>query len=167
MNRRNTALFLMAGAVFASGLGLACVQPRSFSAAANEVDPETEIASTVGSEVSPILFTDIAVMLDGGDGTVIATAKNMFTLFPTVVGVVLQLYCSPTYCEDYKEMKLVSMTSIEDLDQGHSITTECSTGGEQKYWIGRARFRENNGDWKEVIVGPGLFSASGEYLGLA
>ena len=114
-----------------------------------------------------IFFANISIALDGGENKVIATARNNFTLFPATVYVVAQLYCSLTYTEDYKEMELVCMTSTDDLDQGHTITTEFSTNGERKYWMGRARYRENGGEWKELTVGPVLYSASGEYLGLS
>lgn len=163
MKRKNTALILMAGAVFASAFSFAALP--HYNAAASE--PATANVTKAGDQdIQPMLFTNIALGLDGGDGKVWATASNDFTLFSTTVNVVVQLYCSTTYCEDYNKMELVSMNSIEDLDQGHTITTECSTGGEQKYWIGRARYRENYGDWKELTIGPGLFSASGKYLGL-
>ncbi len=117
-------------------------------------------------EIEPCLFTNITLGLKGGDGKVWATASNDFTLFPSTVNVVIQLYSSLSYCEDYKEMELMAMNSTLDLDMNTEIVAESSTGGEQRFWIGRTRYRENSGSWKELIVGPLKYSASGEFLGL-
>lgn len=112
------------------------------------------------------LYTNLTLAMNGGENKVIATVKNNFTLFPSIVNVIVQLYSTYDYEEDYKNMTLMSYNSIEDLDQGKTISTEAPTNGEQKFWIARMRYRIDNKEWNERIVGPAKYSASGEYIGL-
>ena len=46
-----------------------------------------------------------------------ATAKNKFTLFPSVVTVRVELYISDTYQDNYTNMTLVASNYINDLDR--------------------------------------------------
>lgn len=112
------------------------------------------------------LYTSLSLSLNGGDGKVWATVRNDVTLLPATVNVVVQLYCSDTYQEDYQEMELIAYNSITDLDMGKSIVAEASTGGKEMFWIGRMRYRVDSQSWKEDIVGPARCSANGDYLGL-
>ena len=51
------------------------------------------------SGIEPRLFTSLSISLNGGNGKVWATVKNDFTLFPSTVLVIVQLYTSYNYCE--------------------------------------------------------------------
>lgn len=135
------------------------------SYAGTESAPETCETTADEGEVSPRLFTQLTVSLKGGNGKVWVTVKNEFTLFPSTVKVIVELYSSDTYCEDYTQMDLIASNSISDLNINKSIKAEASTGGEQKYWLGRVQYKVDKESWKERITGPNLYSASGEYLG--
>ncbi len=124
---------------------------------------ETEAGEEVNTKG---IYTSLSISLNGGDGKVWTTVRNDFTLFPSTVFVIVQLYSSYTYCEDYRDMTLVTATSTTDLNMGESIVAEASTGGEQKYWLGRMRYKVDNKDWEERTVGVGLYSAEGEFLGI-
>lgn len=124
---------------------------------------ETEAVEEVNTKG---IYTSLSISLNGGDGKVWTTVRNDFTLFPSTVFVIVQLYSSYTYCEDYRDMTLVTATSTTDLNMGESIVAEASTGGEQKYWLGRMRYKVDNKDWEERTVGVGLYSAEGEFLGI-
>ena len=131
-----------------------------------DTNPSAPVAEEVNDEKSPRVFTSLSISLNGGDGKVWTTVKNDFTLFPSTVYVVVQLYCSDTYQEDYRNMTLVSSNSITDLDMGKTITAEASTNGKQQYWIGRMRYKIGGGDWEERIAGPAKYSASGDFISL-
>ena len=124
---------------------------------------ETEAGEEVNTKG---IYTSLSISLNGGDGKVWTTVRNDVTLFPSTVFVIVQLYSSYTYCEDYRDMTLVTATSTTDLNMGESIVAEASTGGEQKYWLGRMRYKVDNKDWEERTVGVGLYSAEGEFLGI-
>ncbi|MCM1009117.1 MAG: hypothetical protein NC485_14610 [Ruminococcus flavefaciens] len=118
-------------------------------------------------EVSPRgLFVNLSLSLNGGNGQVYATARNDFELFSSTVRVIVQLYSSDVYEENYQNMTLVSVNSIQDLDKGKTISTYASTNGQQKYWIGRMRYKIDSKNWDERIVGPLLYDANGNYIGL-
>ena len=112
---------------------------------------EAELAvEEVSANVEPRgLYTSLSISLNGGNGKIWATAKNS----------------SYSYCEDYREMTLVSTNTISDLDMGKTLVAEASTNGEEKFWMGRVRYRVDNGDWKDKTVGALRYSASGECLG--
>lgn len=135
---------------------------RTMNVHADTVQPES--TETANSEMSPYLFTTISLTLNGRDGKVWATARNDFTFLPSVVSVILLLYYSDSYCEDYNQMSLVKVVSTEDLDMGQSLVAEASTDGEERFWMGRVRFSDGTG-WKEEIVFA-RYSADGTYLGL-
>lgn len=118
-------------------------------------------------EVRPRAFTTLSISLNGGDNKVWATVRNDFTLFPSTVIVVVELYSSLTYTDDYTKMDFVVANSIDDLDMGHTISAEAPTGGVVKYWIGRMRYKTGSGAWKSEITGVGKYSATGEFLGYA
>lgn len=110
------------------------------------------------------LFVNMSISLNGGDGQVWATAKNDFELFSSTVKVIVQLYSSAEYEENYLNMDLVSANSILDLDKGKTVGTYGLTEGKQLYWIGRMRYKVDNKDWVEKIVGPLLYDGNGNFV---
>lgn len=121
----------------------------------------------VENEATPRgLFASLSLAINGGDGMIWATVKNDFTLLPSTVVVIVELYCSDTYYESHEDMELVSINSTEDLNMGKTITAEASTGGVQKYWQGRMRYKVDKKGWQSETTGTMKYSAEGEYLGL-
>ena len=118
-------------------------------------------------EVQPRAFTTLSISINGGDNKVWATVRNDFTLFPSTVVVVVELYSSLTYTDDYTKMDFVVANSIDDLDMGHTISAEAPTGGVDKYWIGRMRYQIDRNSWKSKVTGVCKISATGEFLGYA
>ncbi|MDE6441215.1 MAG: hypothetical protein K2L12_00495, partial [Clostridia bacterium] len=126
-----------------------------------------EELSNSSDKVEPYgIYTSISLSISGGNGKVWVTAINDITIFPSTVYVVIQLYSSYEYTEDYNKMSLISTNSILDLDMGKSLIVEASTQNEEKFWIGRMRYKVDNGDWKEKTVGPAHYSANGEFIGI-
>lgn len=146
-----------------------CVCMAGMSAAVSAPAPAVNIRSK-GHGLAALnnkgLFTTLSISLNGGDGKVRTTVKNDFTLFYSTVRVIVQLYASDTYQEDYHDMELIWQNSTIDLDMGVTVTAEASTGGRQRYWIGRMRYSINAGGWEERTVGPLLYSAEGKYSGV-
>lgn len=126
-------------------------------------DPELKDEN---SQVSPQgLTTSLSLTINSGDGKVWATVKNDLTVFSSTVVVIVQLYSSDTYAESYTEMELVCMNSIADLDMGKSISTEAETGGVEKFWLARMRYKIDSSIWSSRQTGACRISGSGEFLG--
>lgn len=115
-------------------------------------------------EATPYLFTSLSLSIDGGNGQVWATARNDFTLFPSTVIVIVELYSSTTYYESFTNMDLVSKNNIDDLNIYQSISTYASTGGVQKYWQARMRYKIDSGSWEQRTTGTLTFDANGNYI---
>lgn len=112
------------------------------------------------------LFTSLSITINGGDGKVWTTVRNDFTLFPSTVIVILQLYAADSYVESYTEMTLMNQDSTMDLDMGKSITVSAPTGGKTRFWMGRMRYKIDSKGWEEDIVGAAKFDADGNFLGV-
>lgn len=139
---------------------------ESYSASADTGAVEgNEMEEESAEDIETRLFTNLSLSINCGDGKVWATVKNDFTLFPSTVIVIVQLYSSETYAESYEQMTYMSANSTNDLDMGNTITTEASTGGVEKFWLGRMRYKVDNGDWASKQTAACRISASGEFLG--
>lgn len=136
------------------------------TASADEMQSEMLDGTSSGTASTRGLYTSLSLSINGGDGKVWATVKNDITIFPSDVKVIVELYASETYYESYTDMELVCMNAIEDLNMGKTITAEASTGGVQKYWHGRMRYKIDNGAWESGTTGTLLYSADGTYLNI-
>lgn len=156
-----TAAFLCCGMTFLCGTGEGRIgRAEEIPEVSQDVNETEEEISTRG------VFTSLSLSIDGGDGKVWTTVKNDLTVFPSTVRVIVELYCSDEYQEKYENMTLVQRKSSEDLNMGKTITVEGATGGKQKYWQGRARYKVDNKAWKELNTGTGLFDANGKFIGI-
>lgn len=166
--RRRIILLCVAVLFVLVAISLECFASNSKAFAAENVWEESATEKIENSsEVNPRgLYTHLSLSINGVDGRIWATVRNDFTLFPSTVIVIVELYSSDTYYESHTNMTLVSMKSIEDLNMGNSIVAEGSTGGVKKYWQGRMRYKIDNGGWKSETTGTMLYSADGTYLGL-
>lgn len=111
------------------------------------------------------VLVSLSISINGGNGKVWTKVKNDFTLFPAKIIVILELYSSTDYTDNYESMTLEAVNSINDLNIGKTITTEASTGGVEKYWMGRMRYKVDSKSWKTKATGVCRISASGEFLG--
>lgn len=117
-------------------------------------------------EVTPFtLSASLSLSINGGNGKVWATVKNDYTLFPGTISVIVQLYSSDTYTESYNDMTLVSANSIGDLNMGKTITTESETGGVEKFWMARMRYKIDKNSWTSKHTAACRISANGDFLG--
>ena len=112
------------------------------------------------------LFTSLSISINGGEGKVWGTVKNDVTIFPSTVIVIVELYSSTTYEESHLNMQLEARVYTEDLNMGKTITATSTTGGVQKYWHARSRYKVDNGAWKELSTGTCKIGPNGEYLGI-
>ena len=148
-------------------VALICLNANGVYAAPQDYAAESEGAQeTEGEgEATPYALANLSLSINGGDGKVWATVKNTWTWVSSKVVVIVLLYSSDTYCEDYLEMRMESNNEISDLNMGKSITTEAPTGGVEKYWLARARYKINNGEWRVKDTGVCRLGPSGEFLG--
>lgn len=116
------------------------------------------------SEAEPRLLTRLSLTLGALNGEVYARVKNEFTLGFAVVQVYAQLYSSYTYQSSYTSMTLESQAYIADLNIYETLRTASPINGEQKYWMARAYYKIDNGDWKERVTGVYLIDANGNNI---
>lgn len=157
-------LVLFAAAVFLCQSGV-------FSASAAEVSEETYAMESVevqeseeSREVEPRLLTRLSLAIGAADGEVYARVKNEFTLGFAVVQVYAQLYSSYTYQNDYTKMTLESQAYIGDLNIYETLRTAAPINGEQKYWMARAYYKIDNGQWKDKVTKVWLVDANGNAI---
>ena len=108
--------------------------------------------------------THLRIYTQGGNGVITATVENTFTLFPSTIRVYVELYSSETYQESYASMTLEKMNMVADLNMGETLSVSVSTGGEQKYWRARMRYKFDDRDWISQETDSLLYSAQGELL---
>lgn len=123
-----------------------------------------EYAADAEVEAERGLITNLTLGMHGEDGRIWAQVKNEFTLFPSVIIVYVELYSSKTYQESYTAMELEGREYIADLNIGETIEVSASTGGEQKYWMARMRYKFDDRDWVEKTTDALLYSAAGVCL---
>lgn len=125
----------------------------------------TQKANAEESEIEPLgIYTKMTLSINGGNGQVWATAKNVFTLFPATVQVYVEIYYSYEYQESYTNMTLAERNYIYDLDQGKTIQAVGNTNGQTMYWQARARYKADSADWKELVTSTLLYDGDGNYL---
>ena len=128
--------------------------------------PTAEASETEGTQ-DPItrgIYTSLSISINGGNGKVWTTVRNDSTIFPATVYVIVELYSSETFTENYQNMKLEATNQIGDLDWRKTITAEASTGGVQKYWLGRTRYQVDGREWKEMKTAICLYDANGNFI---
>ena len=136
-------------------LGIAVTQSKAMAYSSCSLSIVDEVRGCVAS---------VFLSFEGGNGYVMGTVKNKFTLFPAVIVVYVELYSSETYTEDYTKMTLEGRNSTLDLNQGKSLEIRVPTGGKQKYWKARMRYKMDDRVWEERETVSVLYGANGELL---
>lgn len=154
--------------LFAFGVGGIGLNSNSIQQAnAEEIKTENNDFQYSSEDISTRgIYTALSLSINGEDGRIWATAKNDITIFPATVLVIVELYSSDVYYESHTDMELVCRNSTTDLNMGDTIVADGETGGVQKYWQGRMRYKVDNGSWKEETTGTVLYSADGTFLGI-
>ena len=154
--------------LFVLGIGgIGLNNPSIPQVSAEEIQIDGEDIQNSNEDVSTRgIYTSLSLSINGGDGKIWVTAKNDITIFPATVFVIVELYSSNTYYESHTDMELVCRNSTTDLNMGDTVVAEGITGGVQKYWQGRMRYKVDNGSWKEETTGTLLYSADGTFLGI-
>ncbi len=143
---------------------LTAVQSVAFASCGNETaDSGSEKKTSVTEENgAPLgIYTDLQFALNGENGTVTASVKNKFTLFPSTVTVNLELYRSYDLQDSVSSMTLIASNNIYDLDQGETLSVTASTEGRQSFWKARARYKIDNKPWQERLSETVLFDKDG------
>lgn len=143
---------------------LIVAQSVAFASCGNKTaDSGSEKKTSVTEENgAPLgIYTDLQFALNGENGTVTASVKNKFTLFPSTVTVNLELYRSYDLQDSVSSMTLIASNNIYDLDQGETLSVTASTEGRQSFWKARARYKIDNKPWKESLSETVLFDKDG------
>lgn len=107
------------------------------------------------------LFVDIVLGINGSNGEVWSIAQTRVAIFATTIQVVLELYSSETYQEDYHNMTLEKRVSVYNLKQGQTLKAVMPTNGVEKYWKGRVYYKIDSADWKFGVTPTTLYDANG------
>ena len=143
---------------------LTAVQSVAFASCGNKTaDSGSEKKTSVTEENgAPLgIYTDLQFALNGENGTVTASVKNKFTLFPSTVTVNLELYRSYDLQDSVSSMTLIASNNIYDLDQGETLSVTASTEGRQSFWKARASYKIDNKPWQERLSETVLFDKDG------
>ncbi len=143
---------------------LTAAQSVAFASCGNETaDSGSEKKTSVMEENgAPLgIYTDLQFALNGENGTVTASVKNKFTLFPSTVTVNLELYRSYDLQDSVSSMTLIASNNIYDLDQGETLSVTASTEGRQSFWKARASYKIDNKPWQERLSETVLFDKDG------
>ena len=132
-----------------------------------ETSEKSDIPLAAEETIGPKSWgVNIMIYIEGENGVIRAWAKNIFTLFPAVVRLDVELYSSDTYESTYTQMDLEKRASTPDLDQGHTLEVSAPTNGEQKYWRARVHYSRDGGDWISKETDTYLYSPEGELIPL-
>lgn len=119
--------------------------PQVFESA----DPETR------------LFTTMALSIGAENGEVYASISNSLAIGFATIQVYIQLYSSMTFQSSYVNMTMESQAYDMDLNLYEVLTTTAPINGVQRYWMARAFYRIDLGEWKEKITSVWLVDANG------
>ena len=139
-------------------------QSVAFASCGNETadsGSEKKTSVTVENGAPLGIYTDLQFALNGENGTVTASVKNKFTLFPSTVTVNLELYRSYDLQDSVSSMTLITSNNIYDLDQGETLSVTALTEGRQSFWKARARYKIDNKPWQERLSETVLFDKDG------
>ena len=166
LKRKFTTYLLMILLLFAVTLSCGLALNSAVSASAQtDLRVQPEPAETYSDGIEPFgLYTNLNVVIKGGNGYVYGKANNKFTLGKSTVAVYVELYSSYTYCTDYTQMKLEKSGYCADLDIGKSFEISVPTGGEQKYWLARMQYRLDSKDWVSKTTETHLINANGDLV---
>lgn len=137
-------------------------QAFAMSAENSSIESKQDVNPEI--EVEPRLFTTLTLSIGGENGEIWAEVRNDFTLGFATVLVYVELYSSATYQESYTNMRLENRNFIADLDIFQTVGVSAPTGGVQRYWMARMRYRVNSSDWEEKTSNAWLFDADGNVL---
>ena len=107
------------------------------------------------------LFTTMKLAIGAENGEVYAYVTNSFALGWAKVQVYVQLYSSMTFQSSYINMTLESQTYDDDLELNEVVMTSSPINGVERYWMARAFYRLDVGEWKEKITSVWLVDANG------
>lgn len=113
------------------------------------------------------LIANLSIRMGSEGDRIWGQAKNNFTLFPSTIEVYVELYSSTEYPYSFREMELEAEDYTADLNMGDALRVYASTGGEQKYWLARMRYKFDDRNWAEELTPIAIYSADGEFLGEA
>lgn len=140
------------------------VEVSSVCAVASAMSTDAETVPPMVQTESRGWITNLRLFIWGENSQIWAEVENQFTLFPSEIAVYVELYSSEVYRESYTEMILEERDYIADLNMGETIRVSASTGGKQKYWMARMRYKFNDRDWEEKMTDALLYSADGVCL---
>ncbi len=162
---RRFAVCALACAMTAAAGALLPLGAERASAAEVQTSAAEEVqAAAVEANEPRALLAYLTIELEGGNGEVWATAKNVFTLLPGTVEVQIELYSSTQLPSSYEEMTLERRIYKGDLNQGKELVARASTDGEQRFWMARMTSNVDGSGKQDKLVGPMLFDGNGNLV---
>ncbi len=162
--RRFAVCALACAMTAAAGALLPLGAERASAAEVQTAAAEEVQAAAVEANEPRALLAYLTIELEGGNGEVWATAKNVFTLLPGTVEVQIELYSSTQLPSSYEEMTLERRIYKGDLNQGKELVARASTDGEQRFWMARMTSNVDGSGKQDKLVGPMLFDGNGNLV---
>lgn len=132
-----------------------------FTGAKAETEGDEPLAKVETQERG--IYVNMSLSLDvDGNGHVIATAKNEFTLGYSTIIVMVELYSSYTYQEDVNNMEFEGRNRTEDLDIHKTIQVAKHNNWEKKYWVAQVEYNQDGRGWKTLCTPPVLIDENGD-----
>lgn len=137
---------------------------QAYAQTAEEREEEAVEEVDVDNEIESRMYAIISLSIGGSNGEVWAEVRNDFTLGFATILVYVELYSSASYQESHTNMRLENRTFTSDLNIFQTVGISAPTGGVQRYWMARTRYRINSGDWTEKVTNAWLFDGDGNVL---
>lgn len=133
-----------------------------------QIKYEEEVQSTavaVAEDTAPQerILTQYAMGVRADNRSVYAFAKNVFTLFPSVVPVRIDLYRSATFTENLDEMNIVATNFTSDLNMGEELTCKFGNVG-RVYWRAKLTYWDSSGMPQSIESGTIRFDEAGHEI---
>lgn len=100
--------------------------------------------------VSPYLLTTLSASIKLNGNYVVGVAKNEFTLFPSTVHVLVELFYSQARPSSLDDMEFITSASTPDLDMGDELT--CKAEMKVGYWYCRVTSRNASSTYVLVSI---------------
>ncbi|MDE5539999.1 MAG: hypothetical protein K2J20_05890, partial [Bacilli bacterium] len=149
---KSKVIFLIAITILLLTFILVSIYFYPIVAHAETIDAETIESEGSGNDNARGIYAKLSLSINAKNGIVTATVKNDFTIGNSKIPVVVELYSSYTFQEYTSNMQLESRNTTTDLNIFKTISTSCSTNGEQKYWCALMRYKHDSADWIEKVT---------------
>ncbi len=147
-------------------LVMLCIVALILPLAGNKAQAETLSETQSDQPDTRGIFTKLTLTLDSaGDGYITASVRNDFTLGYSTIQVVVEIYASNEFCENYQDMVRMARKTTLDLDIYDTLSVTCAVGGQPRYWCALMKYKQDQKDWETKVTSLVYLDGMGNKLG--